>query len=152
VNGIDAVVSAARERRMQFHDLTPEGLKTHQLPYQPEEAAHITLVDDDPAPETGECLGPAAYSERILGTLLFGAQSVICSALMDERAGAMVAAMVAAAPSPRFVLVITQPQHHAAWARKIVQLSGCAPRIHVVCDGINLSELPVHTDREEQPH
>jgi len=91
----------------------------------------VAVVNDDPGPSSNQSQGPDTFSDLVLASYLNGSTSIVCSAEPGEDAWALVSAMVALHPRPFFVLISTQPKHHAAWAQRITALCGQAPLIHI---------------------
>jgi len=94
----------------------------------------VAVVNDDPGPDQSQSKGPDAFSDLVLASYLKGSTSIICSAEPGDDAAALLGAMFAIHPQPFFVLISTQPQHHAAWAQRITALCGQAPLIHITTE------------------
>jgi hypothetical protein len=95
----------------------------------------IAVVNDDPSLDQDRSQGPDAFSDLVLAAYLKDSTSIVCSAEPGDDAAALLGAMFALHPFPFFVLISTQPQHHAAWTKRITTLCGHAPLIHITTDG-----------------
>jgi hypothetical protein len=134
--GITQVIAAGEGRKARFLTLMPQGLMILPTAYKPSDAL-MALVGDDADPD-GASLGPAGFNESVLRQLLMGAQTIICSAIMEDKAGFAASQIYRSSPTGRMVIVMTQPRHHAAWAMKVEEMSGAAPALHVVVDEADL--------------
>ena len=121
----ETLANRALKRKLGVGVLRPEGLLRHK---KSTETWHgfLVFVQDD--------TGPDAFKEDTLKAMLAGAQTVICSAEMDQSHAAMIGLLLDVSLTPRIVIIVTLPRHHAAWNRKVELLSGKGPLIHVVTE------------------
>jgi len=125
VTAVESIIDRACKRKLATWVLSPEGLMRNK---NADDAryGYLVVVQDS--------TGPDAFDEATLKAMLTGAQSVLCSAEMDQSHAAMIGLMLDMAVAPRIVIIVTMPRHHAAWNRKVELLAGCGPLIHVVSD------------------
>lgn len=140
-DGMALVVDAAMTRGMKFHMLFPTGMQRMPVPFK-EDCGSFYLVGDDRGPDPErDSVGPKAFDGELLTAALRGATTVVTSAVMPPNAGALVAAMLSVTARDRIVVVVTHPHHHAAWAAKVLELSGRVPVLHVVPEGADLGQF-----------
>ena len=132
--GMVPLAEATADRQMAFLSIDPQGVRELPTFYKPG-AGYLAIVGDDPDLDRDASVGPAGFSDQVLKTYLDGAQTFIVSALLEKDAGAMLAAIVLTAPDPFIVLVLTNPGKHAAWTRKVIELTGRDPIFHIAPDG-----------------
>jgi hypothetical protein len=135
------------KRRSTLLQLTPTEFATIKPDYELSgESTLLSIVDrvSNDAPS----LGPDAFDDDTLTQAVAGAAVIVLSTQLGEREEQLLAVIVARAS--KFVLVRTEPQHHYAWARRLVDLeeTGSVGVMHIATDATMKGLL----SRLEQPN
>lgn len=142
--GDSPIMAAARSCRASVLLATPTELRKVEmpLPYDHAPGARLLLIAD--RTENFPNLGPAVFSDGVLKKHIQGERVVILSAETNAAHEAVIATLLLI--SSRLVIVTTSPEHHVAWANRIVELSG-SPVLHVADGDTDLSGMrSVHVD------
>jgi hypothetical protein len=79
---------------------------------------------------------PALVADESLLESLYNAAYTVCSVDPCNSVGVQVAASIEATHRPNYLFVLTKPEHHGIWARRILTLTG-RPGMHLVSTHMN---------------
>lgn len=131
MDGLYHVTSVALQLGKGVAQLLPAGLEQFVAESTPG-AGSLLVIGDDQDPEQDTSTGPAGFKASDLVLAFKDAEAVVCSAVIPHGLGPLIAARLAASTARRFVIVISQPQHHDAWTVEAVKCSGRDPVLHVM--------------------
>jgi hypothetical protein len=137
---------AITKRRSSLLQLTPKEFATIEPDYELSgESTLLSIVDR--VSEDSPSLGPSVFDDATLTKAVAGAAVVVLSTQLGEREERLLAGIVERAS--KFVLVRTEPQHHCAWARKLLDIeeTGSIGVMHIASDSVMKGLLA----RLEQP-
>jgi hypothetical protein len=123
------------KRRSALLQLTPAEFTTIEPDYKLSgESTLLSIVDR--VSDDSLSLGPSAFDDATLTQAVAGAAVVVLSTQIGEREEKLLAGIVERAS--KFVLVRTEPQHHCAWARKLLDLeeTGSIGVMHIASDSV----------------
>lgn len=139
--------AAIVKRRSTLLQLTPTDFISITPDYELSgESTLLSIVDrvSDDAPS----LGPNIFDDDTLTQAVTGAAVIVLSTELGEREERLLAGIVERAP--KFVLVRTEPQHHYAWARRLLNIeeTGSVGVMHIAAE----ATMRVLHSRLEQPY
>jgi len=129
--GMVPVLDAAWRLGRGISQLLPAGIECLAPETKPG-AGTLLVIGDDQDTECDSSTGPAGFKSTDLAEAFYESETVVCSAVVPDELGPLLAVKLAVSSASRFVVVITQPQHHDAWTAQTLKSSGRDPVLHVV--------------------
>lgn len=142
MDGLSLILDATKECDAWLYYVSPD-----QIAVSPPGVSGGTntllIIGDDPSVTEDKSVGPKSFSKSAIKRLISGSHTIIASAEVDAHHGAFIASMVAAKGEPRTTtLILTQPKHHAAWARFVRKNTGHFAELHIAPEDFDAATLP----------
>ncbi|OIT11706.1 hypothetical protein BL241_11575 [Ralstonia solanacearum] len=122
----------------RVRELTPSGTCAIPMGYEIKDGGGTCTFVGDHGPGA---YGPIGYADDDLRRVLAPAKAVIVASREPDPTSALVLeTLLVAHVEPCTVIIRTEPEHHAAWARWTRWLSGRGPVMHISGAGVDLTD------------